>query len=96
MIRAKILNVLSSRDFAINAGKKKGVVKSMKFKVVKGTKVKGIIRISEVYEAFSLAEKEDFKGTNQSQEKIEVGDDTIEIVDKSKEKTPGGFHFFRR
>jgi hypothetical protein len=96
MIQAKILNVLSSRDFAINAGKKKGVAKSMKFKVINGTKVKAIIEISEVFEAFSLAEKIDFKGANQSPEKIDIGDDVIEVLDEPNKKILGGFHFFRR
>lgn len=96
MIQAKILNVLSSRDFTINAGKKKGIAKNMKFKVINGTKVKAIIEIAEVYEAFSLAEKFDLKGTSQYPEKIEVGDDVVEVLSESKEKTTGGFHFLRR
>jgi hypothetical protein len=96
MIQAKILNILSSRDFTINAGKKKGITKNMKFKVINGTKVKAIIEIAEVYEAFSLAEKFDVKGTNQNPEKIEVGDDVIQVMDESNKKTLGGFQFFRR
>ena len=95
LIRAKILNVLTNNAFAINAGKSKGVTRNMTFEILDPLVVpnksnnssKGKVKITEVYEKFSLAEGE-MKGANSSSsgssqvagKKIMVGDDAIQVI----------------
>jgi hypothetical protein len=97
LVRAKILNVLTNNSFAINAGKSKGITRNMKFEILdplenpnkSNNYSKGKVKITEVYEKFSLAEgyEIEMKGSTSSlgssqitTGKIRVGDDAIQLI----------------
>ena len=97
LIQAKILNVITGNAFAINAGKNKGVTKDMLFEVIdplvdpkSNNYSKGVLKITEVYEKFSIAEGYQIKtkgstllslGSSQiAAMKINVGDDAIQVI----------------
>ena len=80
-IRAKILNIIGVRTFAINAGKLKGITLKMKFEILAPASegktapaVKSRVRVVEVYDKFSLTENYE-----PVKIKINVGDDLIQI-----------------
>jgi hypothetical protein len=87
-IRAKILNLLGDQTFVMNFGKNKGITKNMKFEVSESkgsarTKVKGKVKVVEVYEKFSLIESyetaQKVSGKEDSS-KINVGDDLLQLT----------------
>lgn len=78
-IRAKILNVLVGGSVAINAGKLKGVKKNMQLQVLNGKVRVAIVKVTEVYDSFSIAEN---FANGKKTAKITVGNDVIEYIAK--------------
>lgn len=98
LIRAKILNVITGNAYAINAGKNKGITRNMKFEILdplvdskkSNNYSKGKVKITEVYEKFSIAEgyEIEMKGSTSfslgsskiDSKRISVGDDAIQVI----------------
>ncbi len=83
-VRAKVLNAVNDFGVTLNAGKNKGITKNMYFEISEATtntsenvQGKGIVKITEVYESFSVAERFDKKSDALP---FRVGDDAVEIV----------------